>query len=79
MLHVLHIIPFDFVDFLWLNDQVLVSCSKDGKLIQQLFSDALRPVEKAVSAFPFNKYIFYVIEYVQSHILFKKFFAIFGQ
>ena len=36
-------------DLLWLNDQVLISCSKDGKVIQQLFSDALRPVDKAVS------------------------------
>ena len=36
-------------DFQWLNDKVLVSCSKDGKIIQQLFSDAQRPVERAVS------------------------------
>ncbi|XP_064395171.1 GATOR2 complex protein WDR24-like [Halichondria panicea] len=37
----------DVTDLLWLNDQVLISCSKDGKVIQQLFSDALRPVDKA--------------------------------
>jgi hypothetical protein len=37
------------VDFQWLNDKVLVSCSKDGKIIQQLFPDAQRPVERAVS------------------------------
>ena len=36
-------------DFQWLNDKVLVSCSKDGKIIQQLFPDAQRPVERAVS------------------------------
>ena len=35
-------------DFLWLNDQVLFSCSKDGKLIQQLFSDADRLTERTV-------------------------------
>ena len=37
------------LDILWLNDQVLISCSKDGKVIQQLFSGAFRPVERAVS------------------------------
>ena len=38
-------------DFLWLNDSVLLSCSKDGKLIQQLFSEAEKPIERAVSDF----------------------------
>lgn len=38
-------------DFLWLNDQVLLTCSKDGKLIQQLMRDAHKPVEKAVSSY----------------------------
>lgn len=41
-------------DFQWLNDKVLVSCSKDGKIIQQLFSDAQRPVERAVSLLHVN-------------------------
>ena len=36
-------------DFLWLNESVLVSCSKDGKLVQQLMAEADRPSEKAVS------------------------------
>lgn len=36
-------------DFLWLNDQVLLTCSKDGKVIQQLVRDGEKPVEKAVS------------------------------
>ena len=36
-------------DFLWLNENVLISCSKDGKLVQQLMTEAQRPSEKAVS------------------------------
>ncbi len=35
-------------DFVWLNDQVLVSCSKDGKIIQNLLSQADRPEEITV-------------------------------
>lgn len=50
-LHILHnySLSLQLTDFLWLNDKVLLTCSKDGKLIQQLFSDAKKPVEKAVS------------------------------
>lgn len=40
----------NYTDFLWLNDQVLLTCSKDGKLIQQLFRDGQKPIDKAVSA-----------------------------
>ena len=36
-------------DFLWLSDSVLLSCSKDGKLVQQLFNEAEKPIERAVS------------------------------
>lgn len=42
--------PFFSLDFLWRNEQVLLTCSKDGKVIQQLFSDAQRPAERAVRA-----------------------------
>jgi hypothetical protein len=37
----------DVTDFLWLNENVLISCSKDGKLVQQLMTKAQRPSEKA--------------------------------
>ena len=37
------------LDFLWLNENVLVSCSKDCKLVQQMMSQAERPADKAVS------------------------------
>ena len=37
------------LDFLWLNENVLLSCSKDCKLVQQLMSEAERPADKAVS------------------------------
>ena len=36
-------------DFLWLNENVLLSCSKDCKLVQQLMAHADRPADKAVS------------------------------
>jgi len=42
-------LSFSLSDFLWLSEEVLLTCSKDGKLVQQLFSDAQRPIEKAVS------------------------------
>ena len=38
-----------FTDFLWLNENVLLSCSKDCKLVQQLMVHADRPADKAVS------------------------------
>ena len=38
------------LDFLWLNENVLVSCSKDCKLVQQMMSQAERPADKAVSS-----------------------------
>eukprot|EP00731_Ephydatia_muelleri_P024253 Em0016g524a len=37
----------DVTDFLWLSDSVLLSCSKDGKLVQQLFNEAEKPIERA--------------------------------
>ena len=44
-------------DFLWLNDKVLLTCSKDGKVIQQLVGDGEKPVEKAVSPTCNSKYM----------------------
>ena len=37
------------LDFLWLNENVLLSCSKDCKLVQQTMAQAERPANKAVS------------------------------
>ena len=39
---------YNITDFLWLNENVLLSSSKDCKLVQQLMSQADRPAEKAV-------------------------------
>ena len=48
------------VDFLWRNEQVLLTCSKDGKVIQQLFSNAQRPAERAVRTAVQTMYIFFI-------------------
>ena len=45
----LHQLFLLFADFVWLSEDVLVSCSKDCKLIQQLIGEASHPAERAVS------------------------------
>ena len=45
-------------DFLWLNDQVLLSYSKDSKLIQQLFSEAEKPAKRMVSDIHEEMYVY---------------------
>ena len=47
-----------FVDFLWLNDREVLSCSKDGRVLVQTLNSADKPTDKIVRAIKILSFLY---------------------